>query len=129
MWVSDPAHNRLLRSCCTTLVSACFTNSFYVYSTLPQSVFQANSVTVSTVAVGLYSMRARKRGGSEEAPTKSRTFLVCPIYNANRDRRLALELLGKTAQYLKARENAQAAVQPTAVRHRVKMAAKDESAI
>jgi hypothetical protein len=108
---------------------ASFTNTFNVNLTLPQSIFQANSIGVSTVTIGFYRMRARKRGGSKEAPAESRPFLVCPIYEANRDRRLAPELLSKAAQYLKARENAQAAVQPPAVRHRVKMASKDECAI
>ena len=40
-----------------------------------------------------------------------------------------MKLFSKTAQHLKARKNTQASIQPAAIRHRVEMTPKNQSAI
>ncbi len=100
-----------------------------VNATPPNSLLQSDSVAIYTNAVAGNGVGAGKRRGAEKAPAEARTLLVGPIYKSNRDGRPATKILRKTAQDLKASQNAQAAVQPTTIRYRVKMASDDKGAI
>src|SRR5271155_5866970 len=114
---------------CIAAFSASVTDPVDINITAPESVLQANSIEVCADAVDGDAVSTGKCRRTEEAPAKARTLLIGPINQANRDGRPAMKILREAAQYTKASENAQASVEPTAIRNGVKMTAKDESAV
>ena len=65
---------------------------------------------------------AGRGGGSEKAPPKARAFFIGPVDELQRHRRLRVRV---HAERLERRHHTEAAVEPSAVRHRVEMAADD----
>ena len=75
----------------------------------------------------LVGHRARGCARAEEPAAEARAFLVGPVDEPHRDRRLAL--LGDPTQHLDAGDDVQASVEPAAVRHRVDVAADEDGAL
>jgi hypothetical protein len=96
---------------------------------LAQRILKADSVAVGTAAVGLDGVGSGKGGGAEEAAAEARPLLVGPIYQANGDGRLAVEVLCQTAEDLEGGENSETAVEPAAVGDGIKMTAEDQGAV
>jgi hypothetical protein len=96
--------------CCVSPFGGSFSDLFDLDVALTQSIFEANTIAVSAVAVGSDCVGPGERGGAEETAAEASTLFVCPVDDANRDRRPALKLLGEAAQHLKSGENAKAAV-------------------
>jgi hypothetical protein len=106
--------------------SAGITNPIDIDAAVPKSILQMNSIAVCPNAVSGNRMSAGKRRRSEEAPAEASALLISPIDQSNRDRWSAVRILRETAQHLKPRKNAQAAIQPTAVRYRIEMASQNK---
>ena len=77
-------------------------------------------------AIGFDRMRARERGGAEQAAAEARAFFVGPIDQADRDRRAAVVLAREAAQDFEAGQHAEAAIEPAAVRDGIEMAADEQ---
>ena len=90
------------------------------------SVFQADAVFVGAAAVGFDGGGAGECRRAQQAAAKARAFFVRPIHHAHGDRRPSRKLFRKTAQHFETGRNAQAAIQPSAVRHGIQMAAEDQ---
>jgi hypothetical protein len=90
--------------------SASITNAIDVDDTVPQSVLQSNSLAIGTNTVDVDGVRTRKCRRPKEAPAKTRTFLIGPIDQPNRDRWPAMKFLTETPQHLKTGKNTQAPV-------------------
>jgi hypothetical protein len=114
---------------CVAAFNASVTDSVDINITVLESVLKTNSITVCADAVDGDGMSADKCRRTEEASAESSALLIGPIDQSNRDRRPAVKVLREAAQHAKASENAQASIQPTAIRNRVKMTAKDKSVI
>ena len=71
---------------------------------------------------------ARAGGRPEQALAEPRAFLVGPVHDAQRDRWPARMLGGHAPQHLHAGQQAEAAVEPAAVGHRVDVAADHDGA-
>ena len=114
---------------CIATFSASVTDAVDINITVPESILKTNSITVCADAVDGDGMSTGKCRRTEEASAEPRTLLIGPIDQSNRDGGPAMEILREAAQHAKASENAQASVQPTTIRNRVKMTAKDKCAI
>jgi hypothetical protein len=106
---------------CIAAFSASVTDPVDVDATVPQSILQTNSIAVGTDTIHVDRLSSSERRRAEEATAEARTLLIGPIDQPNRDWRPPMRFLRETTQYLKAGKNAQAAVQPTAVRYRIEM--------
>src|ERR1700744_5314416 len=74
-------------------------------------------------------MGSSKCGRSKQTSAETRTLLISPIHQTNRDWRLAAKVIQETAQHFETCQNSEAAIQPSTVRHRVKMAPKQQCTI
>ena len=90
---------------------------------LLQRVRERDALVVLEVADRVGVERARRGGGAEQAAPEARALLVGPVDQLQRDRgRLALV----RAQHLDRGQQAEAAVEPAAVRHGVDVRADDD---
>jgi hypothetical protein len=108
--------------------NASITDSINVDATVAKGILQTNSIAVYTDTVNGDGMSTGKRRRSEETPAEARAFLIGPIDQPNREGRPAVIILGETAKHLKAGKYPQAAIQPAAVRYRIKMTSQNKRA-
>jgi hypothetical protein len=95
---------------CVRSFRGSFADPFNLDVALPQSLFQANTIAVSPIAVGCDGVRPSECRGTEKTSAKTCSFFVCPIDEANRDRGSPLKVLSEGAQKLQGGENAEAAI-------------------
>ena len=91
-----------------------------------ERIGKLDPVLVNQPARLLHIEIARAGSGTEKAFAKPRAFLVRPINHAHRDRRLAVVLCVDAAHDLDSCQRVEAAVEPSAVRHRIDVAAHEQ---
>ena len=102
-----------------------FAHPLDVHAVLRQRVDQARAVAIDQLAhlVDLQAAGGGRR--AEQAAAEAGAFLVGPVHQLQRDRRPPG---GVHAQHFERGHHAETSVQPSAVRHRIEMAADDDRA-
>ncbi len=85
------------------------------------------ALSVRTRSVSIEDVPANAED-PKQAAAEACAFFVGPIHKPNRDRRTAAVLLVDAAQDCEAGEHSERAVEPAAVRYRIKMASEDQCA-
>ena len=98
-----------------------------VHTVVADRVLQTNALTVGQVAHGLWVHRSGGRARAKQAAAKARALFIGPVHQAKGDGRDALG--GDPAQDLEPGHDAQAAVEPAAVRHGVQVTADQQLTI
>jgi hypothetical protein len=108
--------------------SSSVTDPIDIDATVPKSILQPNAVAIHTNTINGNSVGPGKRRRSKEAPAETRALLIGPIDQPNRNGWPATKILRETTKHFQSGKNAQAAIQPTAVRNRVKVTPKNKRA-
>ena len=90
---------------------------------VPQGVGQRHSLLVGESPRLIEIEVAGAGGRAKQALAEPRPFLVGPVHHADRDRRFSFVLRAHPPQHLQTRQQSEATVEPTAVGHRVDVAA------
>ena len=88
--------------------------------------FHGDAVAVGAGAVGGDGVRAGEGGGAEERAAEARAFLVGPVDQADGEGRAAVVVAGDGGEDFERGDDAERAVEPTAVGDGVEVAAEDE---
>src|SRR5215469_1060451 len=91
--------------------SARIPNPVDVDTTLPQRILQTNSVAIRPPAVDRDRVRSSKSRRTKQTPAESRTLLIGPVNQPDRNRWLALKIFSETAQHRQGGHNPQTPIQ------------------
>ena len=101
---------------------------FKIHARGAQRLGQGNAVAVAEAAGFVEIKVAGTGGGAKQAFAKARAFFIRPGHQPHGDRGAAGVLLMDTAQDFHAGQDVQAAIEPTAVGHGIKVAAEEQGA-
>ncbi len=103
-----------------------FADRIDVHAACGKRFFKPDTLRIGSAAILSDGMRAGKRGRAEQAASEARAFFVGPIHEANRDRRVPIEFFRNAVQHGVGSDHAKGSIEPSAVRHGIEMAAKDQ---